>query len=46
MAGPSVSWLLLLGPVLDLVLGLVLGLVKDGPDALGAFGDASLQAMS
>ena len=24
----------------------VLGLVKDGPDALGAFGDASLQAMS
>jgi hypothetical protein len=33
MPGPSVSWLLLLG------------LVEDDPDALGSFGDASLQAM-
>jgi hypothetical protein len=28
-----------------LLLGLVLGLVEDGPDALGAFGDASLEAV-
>src|SRR5690242_1269669 len=51
MPDPSVSWLLLpgvagavgvAGPV-----GLVgvAGLVEDGPDALGAFGDASFQAV-
>src|SRR6266446_6728320 len=33
MLGPSVSCVLLFG------------LVEDGPDAVGAFGDASLQAM-
>src|SRR5262249_23195901 len=36
---PSASWLLLPG-----VAGLA-GLVEDGPDALGAFGDASFQTM-
>src|SRR6201986_1529797 len=39
MPDPSVSWLLLPG------LAGLFGLVEDGPDALGAFGDASFQAM-
>jgi hypothetical protein len=54
MPDPSVSWLLLPGltcPVglagsvgLTCPVGLA-GLVEDGPDALGAFGDASFQAV-
>jgi hypothetical protein len=55
MPGPSVSWLLLPGPFPGLaglasLAGLVglaglAGLVEDGPDTLGAFGDASFQTM-
>src|SRR5207344_782306 len=48
MPDPSVSWLLL--PGLACLAGFVglaglAGLVEDGPDALGAFGDASFQAV-
>jgi hypothetical protein len=48
MPGPSVSWLLLpgLAGLFDLA-GLMrpAGLIEDGPDSLGAFGDASFQTM-
>src|SRR5262245_21015649 len=45
MPDPSVSWLLLPGlPGLFGLAGLA-GLVEDGPDALGAFGYASFQAV-
>src|SRR6185312_2900727 len=42
MPDPSVSWLLL--PGLACLTGLT-GLVEDGPDALGTFGDASFQTV-